>query len=284
MNNFLNKHQLPKQYLVDAEQVFSDLVFRIEKLTTENKRTIFVGINGCQGSGKSTLADYLVCKLNEKKIKAISCSLDDFYLSATKRSMLAKTIHPLLKTRGVPGTHNTALLEQTMANFTKQKVNWKLSKFNKVDDNPHDENLWPIIKDRKQVVIIEGWCWGIPAQPKGSLTTPVNKLEETYDPSRKWRDYVNQQLNDNYQHLFAQMELTVMLKAPSFDCVYQWRLEQEQKLSKTTQTSVMNESDIAQFILYFQRLTEHALTVLPQQADFLFELDKNRQIIRTLIK
>jgi len=284
LNNFLNKHQLPKQYLVDAEQVFSDLVFRIEKLTTENKRTIFVGINGCQGSGKSTLADYLVCKLNEKKIKAISCSLDDFYLSATKRSMLAKTIHPLLKTRGVPGTHNTALLEQTMANFTKQKVNWKLSKFNKVDDNPHDENLWPIIKDRKQVVIIEGWCWGIPAQPKGSLTTPVNKLEETYDPSRKWRDYVNQQLNDNYQHLFAQMELTVMLKAPSFDCVYQWRLEQEQKLSKTTQTSVMNESDIAQFILYFQRLTEHALTVLPQQADFLFELDKNRQIIRTLIK
>lgn len=284
MNDFLNKNQLPKKYLAAAEQIFSALLCTIQKLASETEKTLFVGINGCQGSGKTTLADYLVWQLNKTKLNAISCSLDDFYLDTKKRILLADTVHPLLKTRGVPGTHNIALLKQTMANFTKHKVNWKLSKFSKVDDNPLPEHLWPIITDKLNIVIIEGWCWGVPAQTESALTIAVNDFEKTQDNSGEWRNYVNQQLKTHYQQLFKQMDLTVMLKAPSFECVYQWRLEQERKLSQTNQGLVMNENDIAQFIQYFQRLTEHALTVLPQQVDFLFELDKNRQITRALIK
>ncbi len=279
MNSFLNKHKLNPYYLLKAEHTFAALLNQINTMANKTTETVFIGINGCQGSGKTTLADYLVMQLKEKwQINAISCSLDDFYLSKNKRKQLAQSIHPLFKTRGVPGTHNIELLEQTLANFAKQKVNWRLAKFDKSTDNPQPKSRWPMITQKMNVVIIEGWCWGVLPQSPEALITPVNNLEKQQDPTRQWRNYVNQQLQDNYQPLFKQMNLTVMLKAPSFDCVYQWRLEQEQKLAKTASSSMMNEQDIAQFIQYFQRLTEHALKVLPEQVDFLFELDKNRQI------
>ena len=268
-----------------AEREFKVLLSTISNLSKNNNKTIFVGINGCQGSGKTTLADYLVCLLQEKhQLKAVSCSIDDFYLSKDNRLQLAHSIHPLLKTRGVPGTHNIPLLKQTLANFSKQKVNWRLTQFDKVTDNPKPEEQWPMINTKMDVVIIEGWCWGVPAQADNELIRPINAFEKEYDSTAKWRSYVNQQLKEYYLSLYNKMNLMVMLKAPSFNCVYQWRLEQEQKLSKTTHHSVMSENDIAQFIQYFQRLTEHALAVLPQQVDFLFELDKNRQITRTLSK
>jgi len=37
-------------------------------------------------------------------------SLDDFYLGHAARLQLARDIHPLLATRGVPGTHDIAFL------------------------------------------------------------------------------------------------------------------------------------------------------------------------------
>ena len=38
-------------------------------------------------------------------------SLDDFYLGRRDRAALARDVHPLLATRGVPGTHDLALLD-----------------------------------------------------------------------------------------------------------------------------------------------------------------------------
>ena len=41
---------------------------------------------------------------------AAAVSLDDFYLTRARRHALARTVHPLLATRGVPGTHDLPLL------------------------------------------------------------------------------------------------------------------------------------------------------------------------------
>ena len=41
-------------------------------------------------------------------------SLDDFYLTRAQREELARTQHPLLRTRGVPGTHDVALGQRTI--------------------------------------------------------------------------------------------------------------------------------------------------------------------------
>jgi len=42
----------------------------------------------------------------------------------------------------------------------------------------------------------------------------------------------------------------------------------------------MSRADVARFIQYFQRITEHTLSSLPDKVHFLFELDENREIIR----
>jgi D-glycerate 3-kinase len=97
------------------------------------------------------------------------------------------------------------------------------------------------------------------------------------------------------------MDCWLMLKAPSFDCVYQWRLEQEQKLQArlaqqaqvnvqtqgrsqeqtqtTTDTSgVMSSAEIQRFIQFYQRITEQLLTTLPDWADVVWSLSDQRQI------
>ena len=73
-----------------------------------------IGITGSQGSGKTTFAQSLVTSLRSRKPLTVSLSLDDFYLSKTARGELAESVHPLLATRGVPGTHETDLLEKVL--------------------------------------------------------------------------------------------------------------------------------------------------------------------------
>ena len=65
-----------------------------------------IGLAGSQGSGKSTLSK-CVARLAATLLghPAIVLSLDDFYLPKVERVALAD-IHPLLVTRGVPGTHD----------------------------------------------------------------------------------------------------------------------------------------------------------------------------------
>ena len=68
-----------------------------------------VGLTGPQGSGKSTLAAKLPPLLAARGLRSAVLALDDLYLTHAERRRLAADIHPLLATRGVPGTHDVAL-------------------------------------------------------------------------------------------------------------------------------------------------------------------------------
>lgn len=72
------------------------------------------GLSGLQGSGKSTLAEQLASVLTHAGIATLALSLDDFYFGRRERARLARDVHPLLATRGVPGTHDLALLDDTL--------------------------------------------------------------------------------------------------------------------------------------------------------------------------
>ena len=65
-----------------------------------------VGLSGAQGSGKSTLAREASALLGERGLRCTALSLDDFYLTRAERAVLAAQVHPLLKVRGPPGTHD----------------------------------------------------------------------------------------------------------------------------------------------------------------------------------
>lgn len=279
LSAFLTAHKLPDAYVSTARQWFNALAQSIADQQQKMQQPIVVGINGTQGSGKSTLADFLVYALqNAFGLSAVALSLDDFYLTKAERNQLAKDVHPLLATRGVPGTHETQLAIQSIQALKNKQLPVAVPRFNKaVDDRAEQAE---IIDQPLDVVIFEGWCVGAQAQSEESLTSPANALEAQEDATGTWREYVNAALAADYQTLFGMMDVMVMLKAPSFDCVYAWRLEQEDKLRAKTGggKQVMSPEEVARFIQFYQRVTEHTLQTLPARADYVYTLDAQRQI------
>ena len=97
------------------------LSFWIVKKKERIKKTLFLGLSGGQGSGKTTISVILyiiLTKYFEKKVCIIS--IDDFYKTLKERNHLSKVNHPLLKTRGIPGTHDIQLIFNFLKNIKKK--------------------------------------------------------------------------------------------------------------------------------------------------------------------
>lgn len=288
-DSFIRKNKLTDAFIDVAISEFVPLAEKIVANQQQQKSPFIVGINGCQGSGKSTLSDFLCEYIKDKyKLNVIVLSLDDFYFSQQKRAQLAKDIHPLLATRGVPGTHNTAHIKELFEQIKRGTGSLPLPRFNKATDNPFAEESWPVVELPVDIVLFEGWCWGVHPQSKQQLAEPVNQLERDADANGIWRNYVNQCLENDYVPLYAHMDFWVLLKAPSFECVYQWRLEQEMKLRQKSafqdNSKVMSENEVMEFIKFYQRLTEHGLATMADYCEVVFCLDSKRQIVQTIVK
>jgi D-glycerate 3-kinase len=287
LQHFLGRHQLPESYLSMAESAFSPLIDEFNTQYQVNQKTYIIGINGCQGSGKSTLADYLCTVVAEKyHLATVALSLDDFYLTKAERIELARKIHPLLAQRGVPGTHDVNLAIDTISSLASGNKAL-ITRFDKSMDDRVPEANSETITGHIGLIVIEGWCFGAKPQAPNSLIEPVNHLERLEDPDGVYRDYVNTALATQYPQLFELVDSTAMLRAPSFKTVFEWRLEQEQKLieklrsTKTDPASVstMSDQEIRRFIQNFQRITEHCLEEMPTRVDHLFQLNAARQIV-----
>jgi D-glycerate 3-kinase len=197
---------------------------------------------------------------------------------------LSKEIHPLLATRGVPGTHDLGLAFDTLDKLTNAQGTVQIPRFDKASDNRKEKGEWSQIETPVDIIILEGWCVGIPAQSEIDLERAINSLEQDYDEDGKWRKYVNDQLLGAYASLWQQIDQLIMLKAPDFSCVFEWRLEQEEKLKRSTESTLLSENkimapeEIKHFIQHYERLTRHALEHLPEHCHHVFELDSKRVI------
>jgi D-glycerate 3-kinase len=287
LHDFMQRHALPKDYSRIAQTWFLPVIDSILECKAASGMPLVIGVNGSQGSGKSTLADLVVCILKRVHgLSALSLSIDDFYLTRIEREQLADTIHPLLATRGVPGTHDIELACRTLERLKAYSEPVAVPRFDKSRDDRFPEDNWGRVTQPADVIILEGWCVGSVAQEDQALTRPVNKLEAEEDADGVWRTYVNLQLRNNYPKLFSFVDIWIMLKAPSFECVFGWRFEQEQKLQTSlaeqgkadSATALMNREAVARFIQHYQRITEHTLKTLPSEVHFLFELDGRREI------
>tara|TARA_R110002153_G_scaffold99102_7_gene234427 strand:+ start:3235 stop:4116 length:882 start_codon:yes stop_codon:yes gene_type:complete len=288
ISTFINKNKLSNDFSKIAEGYFIPLAEEIKAHQTSAKTTYFVGINGSQGSGKSTLSEFLKAYLCETyAMNVVVMSLDDFYFSRIERQIIAGDVHPLFATRGVPGTHNMSLAKSVLHDLKAQKPT-TIPRFNKATDDPHPSSSWTKVSSAADVVIFEGWCWGLEPQTYEQLKQPVNTFEATEDLNGAWRNHANLQLSLYYQPLYRLMDKWIMLKAPSFADVYAWRLEQEQKLRDVTddldKSGIMNEQQVLRFIQHYQRLTEHALKTMPDSCDHLFKLNSGREITEHKIK
>lgn len=283
---FLRRHQLDAGYLETAQQWFDPLAARLAAHQRGARRPMLYGVNGSQGSGKTTLVDYLRQSLeHDHGLRCAALSLDDFYLTHAARQALADGVHPLFATRGVPGTHDNALMLRTLRQaLSPQAGELALPRFDKARDDRCPQADWDRVALPLDVVLLEGWCLGVEAQPPESLARPVNDLERNEDTAGTWRQHVNTVLAREFPPVYRLVDQWVMLKAPSFDCVLHWRQEQEDKLRQRLGPGGLEKSmdaaAVARFVQHYQRLTEVALATLPSRVDYLYVLDERRQVLR----
>ena len=249
---------------------------------------LVLGVCGSQGSGKSTFTRVLQEALPaEQGWKVATLSLDDLYLSRAERERLAEHVHPLLRTRGVPGTHDVALgvelIRRLSAAGSSDAI--RLPRFDKATDDRSSQDS--LFIGRADIVVLEGWCVGAVPQAADELAAPLNDLEREHDPHCVWRQYVNEQLAGPYQALFGLLDRLVMLQAPSFAVVFEWRREQERKLiarltaggGELPSSRAMNDGSLRRFVMHYERLTRHMLREMPARADLLVALDAQRSIV-----
>lgn len=287
---FVQAEALPADWRGQAERCFEPLA-RWLLGRRRAGQTLVVGINGSQGSGKSTVCAYLTEWLGrEAGLSALSLSLDDFYLRHGDRQELAQRVHPLLATRGVPGTHDIALLQQTLSALAcPAEEPAAVPRFDKSIDDRKPQAAWDRVETPLDMVLLEGWCLGARPQAPAELAPPVNALEAAEDADRRWRRYVNEALQRDFLPLYERIDAWVMLRAPSFDVVYGWRLQQERKLADRLRAAfperdalppgVMSELQVARFIQHYERLTRHCLRTLPVHMDVTLHLDNARRVI-----
>ena len=284
IQDFLATERLPNTYGDDALKWFLPYIRELgQELAAVGNRPLLLGINGAQGTGKSTLSSLIVAVLEAQDYRVLSLSIDDFYLGREQRQQLADRIHPLLRTRGVPGTHDTRLLQRSLQRLEQaaEGETVLIPRFDKARDDRHPQSDWQSMVLPVDLVILEGWFVGISAQPAAALQGPVNELEAACDAEGIWRRYVNNILQSEYQPLFRSLDRLVMLLAPSFDQVFHWRSTQEQKLRKKVgyeADGLMDATQLRRFIQHFERLTRHGLDTLPQMADTVFELDTAQRV------
>jgi len=284
IKDFIQQERLPSTYLLDATQYFLPLVRDIKaEIQSSRKGPFLIGINGAQGTGKSTLAKLLSALLTSSGYRAVNLSIDDFYYSKAKRQELADEIHPLLRSRGVPGTHDVDLalnlIEQLYAAGSNQQIT--LPRFDKSLDDCRPVAACEQIQGPIDIIILEGWFVGAKAQAGDELTQAINELEINEDSDGRWRAYVNQQLAGSYQSLFEKIHILLMLQAPGFEQILEWRSLQEEKLrtlAVTDASGLMDRKAIKHFIQHFERLTRHCLRTLPDSADRVFQLNTEHRI------
>ena len=247
-------------------------------LSGTRRRPVVIGICGAQGAGKSTLAQAVQTRCEAEHVASAVLSLDDLYLTHAERQALARDVHPLLATRGVPGTHDIALGLDVLDGLEAGGP-VALPRFDKARDDRVSEHDWPIVAPGCQVLLLEGWCLGAFPQRTGELAEPVNALEAGEDPDGRWRRRVNDMLGDSYQRLFARIDRLILLAAPGFEVVHRWRSEQERDLASRAgpDDRVMSEAEIARFIAYYERITRAILSEMPARADLLVRLDDARR-------
>ncbi len=279
---FGNKERMVKNFLIP-------ICFWIAK-KSDYKKPYFVGLAGGQGTGKTTISSIIKIILEKYfKLKVFKISIDDFYKTRKERKALSKKVHPMLLTRGVPGTHDiNMMLDFFKKSKAKKFKNMKLPKFNKAIDDRFPKNKWNKINKRPDIIIFEGWCVGARAETNKTLKKSINSMEKANDHKLVWRKYVNLQLKTKYKKLYSQLNCMIYLKAKNFSLLQKWRLKQEHKLwlktKKKGSHKIMSKGDVINFMQTYQRITQNMFKNMNKYASIILNLNSNHQIKTAVYK
>lgn len=241
---------------------------------------LWISLSGLPGTGKSTFAR-LVTALSGPLfgLKSASISLDDVYLTQAERAELARTVHPLLASRGVPGTHDLELLERTLTRLESAapEDETPVPRFDKLADERVPVQDWPIVRGRPDLILCDGWFFGTEPGPLQSLVTPVNAREAAEDPDGHFRAYVHDALA-RYQKLFAKSDEHVHIEAPSFEASVAFRIEQGRREleRRGRDPSELEPERVRYFLDLFERVSSWQRKKRPE---WIVELDAEHRIV-----
>jgi len=281
-DKFKNKERMIKSFLIP-------LCFWISE-KVDKKRPYFVGLAGGQGTGKTTTSSLIKIILTKYfKLKVFKISIDDFYKTRKERISLSKRVHPMLLTRGVPGTHDINMMLYFFRKAKSKKFKrLKLPTFNKAIDDRSNKKKWYDLKEKPDVIIFEGWCVGAKSEKSNTLKKTINSMERAKDQKQIWRKYVNQQLKSKYKNLYSQLNCLIYLKAANFSLLQKWRLKQERKLlfnsKRKSNLKIMNKGDVINFMQTYQRITQNMFRYMPKYASIILNLNSNHQIKSAVYK
>ncbi len=230
---------------------------------------VFIGINGPQGAGKSTLTRTL-CELFEHEgLRAVTVSVDDFYLTHEEQRRLAieSSENPYLQSRGYPGTHDVELGTQVLRELKGQDGTVLIPQYDKSqfagkgDRLPRD--LWRKVELPLEIVFFEGWMLGFRAREESVFTDP-----HLVDINRRLRAY---------EQWWAQLDALIQLKPKDYRFVIDWRVEAEERM-KASGKPGLSEAEIRAYVTTFLPAYELYLPELaaPAIEELVVEIDLDR--------
>lgn len=193
-----------------------------------------LGLQGPQGSGKSTAASALVEAVGATGKRAVSVSIDDFYLTHAEQLALAQRHpgNPYLLYRGYPGTHDVALGARVLDALVALRdgevahvpVYDKSAHAGRGDREP--ESRWRSVAGPLDLLVVEGWMLGFrpveEAELEASLAAP-NRYLGAYSA---WTD---------------RLDALVHLDVESLETIVRWRVGSERARRERGETALSDD-------------------------------------------
>jgi D-glycerate 3-kinase len=213
------------------------------RLASSARRPWVLGLQGPQGCGKSTAAAALVESATAAGWRALTVSIDDFYLTHEEQRRLAERHpgNPYLLYRGYPGTHDVALGARVIdalasagpGDLVLVPSYDKSAQAGRGDRAP--ASSWRRITGPLDFLIVEGWMLGFaPVDERGvepDLIAP-NRYLAAYSA---WTD-----------RLHALIHLTVQSPAT----IVEWRVGSERARRERGETA-LSDADARDYIERF---------------------------------
>jgi D-glycerate 3-kinase len=242
-------------------------------------RPAFIFISGAQGIGKSKISADLANYYQSKGKKVVTISLDDFYLTFDQQQELAAKGNPLLKYRGLPGTHDIDLAIATLSALDSG-VPVLIPRYQKaLRQGRGDRADFEQITGPVDIVILEGWCLGFRRLPDDYLFE--NYGDYKAEDIRK----INQLFEIEKLYKFA--DAFVHYKPKDIAFVTEWRWEQEFALKLCQGQDVgLTREEVEDFVSRFMPIYHYYLPGLELgvssdrfKLSIQFEVDFDRSVL-----
>ena len=274
-------------HLFSKKEVYSTIKPLAEELILSHQKgkTAIIGIQGGQGTGKTSISIFLKDYLAKQGYKIIAFSIDDFYKSYEERKKLREKYpdNPFYQiSRGLPGTHRVSHLKKILKRL-KQGQDTEIPVFDKsLHDARGDISKKTIkVKGRKDFVIFEGWCLGLPAVSTKKLAevSKKNKIPlRSIDPQLRYAKVVLD-LAKEYRSLWKFLDITVMLIPDSSELHQKWRYKQERQLKQKTGKG-MSKEQVNHFVSLYLPFTYLCYELF--HPEFKMMIDKNHVFYRLI--